>query len=164
MKRFALVLLALAGMLMPAAAFAQTTLLACAELPSASVAACQVKVLESRAQNAAVPPAAAQQSEMEKQKSTLCARLKAAGGNCKTAQDYALEADQEKKERIQGLLDHHCPSHVHIGIPEACVYLLMGNPDHTNEDLRSGKQLVYPDDTYVYIDTDGMVENVQTSH
>jgi hypothetical protein len=84
------------------------------------------------------------------------------------ASDAAAAAAAEKERKVEAkndradLLKHHCPAAVHIGTSVTCVYLILGYPDHTNVDARSGKQLVYPDDTYVYINLRGFVEDFQS--
>jgi len=80
-------------------------------------------------------------------------------------EDLAGAKEVAKQEDRQDRLDlHHCPSVVRIGIEEACVYILLGYPDHTNDDALSGKQLVYPHDYFVYVDHDGIVENIQSTY
>ena len=83
------------------------------------------------------------------------------------AEREKIEVQQREEERQKELALNHCGTFVWIGTTEHCVYLLDGYPDHTNDDLRSGKQLVYrrgDEDRYIYIDMHGRVENIQTSH
>lgn len=58
---------------------------------------------------------------------------------------------------------HDCLTSLKEGDPASKVYRC-GYPDNTNSDLHSN-QLVYPDDTFVYIDkATNTVSNVQWSH
>ncbi|MGA7341636.1 MAG: hypothetical protein WBE72_15865 [Terracidiphilus sp.] len=71
----------------------------------------------------------------------------------------AALAQATAKERVG------CPSHAEIGEQESEVYRCQGYPDHVNDEPHGLRQLVYPDDVFIYIDTDtGRVENVQWSH
>jgi len=79
------------------------------------------------------------------------------------AKSDAAHKEAKERELVEARKKSHCPSFLSIGISEECVYLLMGYPDRTNEDLRTGKQLVYSNDRYVYIDLRGRVENIQFS-
>jgi hypothetical protein len=57
-----------------------------------------------------------------------------------------------------------CPRGIRAGMSRDQVYACLGEPDHTNSDL-STDQLVYPNDTYVYINrATGRVEDVQWTH
>ena len=70
-------------------------------------------------------------------------------------------AQAQLKDQLE---KNHCDSYVHIGITETCVFILMGGPLHTNDDELAGiMQLVYDHD-YIYIDKNGRVENIQSSH
>jgi hypothetical protein len=82
------------------------------------------------------------------------------------AEDTAKNAAVERNyNATQALLEkYHCGSYVHIGITERCVFILMGGPLHINDDELAGMtQLVY-DHGYIYIDKNGRVENIQSSH
>jgi hypothetical protein len=69
------------------------------------------------------------------------------------------EMEQEDQER-----QRLCPHGVRIGMSEDQVYACLGSPDHTNSD-RSTDQLVYPGNTYVYINrATGKVEDMQWTH
>jgi hypothetical protein len=101
------------------------------------------------------------------------AKAKAESAARAKASDDAIAARKAAEHRAE-LLKYHCPtsqasvdfprSYIHIGTSEACVYLLLGYPDHINEDALSGKQLVYPNYYYVYINLRGYVENIQSTN
>ncbi len=81
------------------------------------------------------------------------------------AAGQALETEEDvERNRQRAIASNHCPIQVQIGTTETCVHLLMGEPDKSNDDALSGKQLVYPHDAYVYIGLDGRVEDIQKSY
>jgi hypothetical protein len=76
----------------------------------------------------------------------------------------AARNEEDRKNKIEMLKKYHCPTAVRVGSREKCVYLLLGHPDHTNVDALSGKQLVYPNDYYVYVSLNGVVEDIQSTY
>jgi hypothetical protein len=79
-------------------------------------------------------------------------------------EDFNARQAKYEASKKEDLTRNHCSEEVQIGTSETCVYLLMGYPDQTNVDSLSGKQLVYPNDRFVYINTQGNVEDVQSSN
>jgi len=53
---------------------------------------------------------------------------------------------------------------IRIGMTRDDLECLLGRPDHTNYDARSGEQMVYANGTYVYVDKRGRVVNFQTTY
>jgi hypothetical protein len=113
-------------------------------------------------------------SEEEKEKATLCSRLKANGGDCdfdKKMAELQRQIDDADKElaRINDQIERRrrCVSALRIGMAVKAV-LACGSPDHINTDLRGDDQWIYRgaedgDAVYVYIDRKGKVADVQTS-
>lgn len=92
----------------------------------------------------------------------------AASGTCYTKEGEEGYAAQRKAQR-EALLDEALRKRcggapVRVGMSEDCVYILLGKPNHINKEVRSGKQLVYSNNHIVYINLDGRVENIQSTH
>ncbi len=98
-----------------------------------------------------------------------------ASGSCWTEEGYrayvaklraAIESEEdEATAKANAELRKQCGgTKIRIGMSERCVYKILGYPDHTNEDALSGKQLVYSNDLFVYIDRQGRVEDIQTTY
>lgn len=78
-----------------------------------------------------------------------------------------IRQEMETEARAKALARERvgCPDEVEIGERESEVYRCIGYPDHVNDELQGLRQLVYPNEVYIYIDTDtGLVENVQWTH
>jgi hypothetical protein len=112
-------------------------------------------------------------TEAEKQKATLCARLKANGGDCDFEQTIAtlqkqLDDANRKIARTNEEVEkrQRCLERLRIGMSVKRV-LACGSPDHINSDLRGDDQWVYPGvyggTVYVYISGLDKVADVQVN-
>ena len=77
--------------------------------------------------------------------------------------ETSAETDARDHRVLSLFLYSKCGGEVVIGMTEACVISILGKPLHTNSDLTGSKQMVYDRDVYVYIDSNGRVENMQTT-
>jgi len=60
---------------------------------------------------------------------------------------------------------HKIPGDPYVGMPEADLYCLEGDPDHVNSDAIGPDQLIYGDGwRYIYIGKNGRVEDIQESN
>ena len=75
-----------------------------------------------------------------------------------------LDSENINQDFVQRVIDSTYNEEVFIGMPEAAVYIALGEPDKDNVTINGNgksKQLIFKDRAYVYID-DGKVSSMQS--